>query len=160
MAEVRNFPNVIIVGAPKCGTTSLFNYLGQHKDISLSKVKEPHYLVNKKIGTKRLKSLVTNINDYQNLFDNKNYKYKLEASALYLFYADEFIQNAKKILTKDIKIIVCIRNPIDRAFSAYNHLKRYNIYENLSFEEALKKEKNRFETNHFISPAAKDNAYL
>ena len=52
LAEIKNLPNLIIIGAPKCGTTSLFNYLGQHNDIYLSKIKEPHFLVNKKIGTK------------------------------------------------------------------------------------------------------------
>ena len=156
MAEIKNLPNLIIIGAPKCGTTSLFNYLGQHNDIYLSKLKEPHFLVNKKIGRKRLNSLVTSLKDYHNLFDSQDiYKYKLEASALYLFYADEFVKNAKKILEKDIKIIICLRNPVERSYSAYNHLKRYNIHENLTFEDALKKEKNRFENDKFISPAAK-----
>ena len=156
MAEIKNLPNLIIIGAPKCGTTSLFNYLGQHNDIYLSKIKEPHFLVNKKIGISRLKSLITSLKDYHNLFDSEDiYKYKLEASALYLFYADEFVKNAKKVLEKDVKIIVCLRNPVERSYSAYNHLKRYNIYENLTFEDALKKEKNRFENDKFISPAAK-----
>ena len=88
--------------------------------------------------------------DYHNLFDSEDiYKYKLEASVPYLFYADEFIKNAKKVLEKDVKIIVCLRNPVERSYSAYNHLKRYNIYENLTFEDALKKEKNRFENDKF-----------
>ena len=139
MAEIKNLPNLIIIGAPKCGTTSLFNYLGQHNDIYLSKIKEPHFLVNKKIGRKRLKSLITSLKDYHNLFDSEDiYKYKLEASALYLFYADEFVKNAKKFLEKDVKIIVCLRNPVERSYSAYNHLKRYNIYENLLSHNDLK----------------------
>ena len=54
--------------------------------------------------------------DYHNLFDSEDiYKYKLEASALYLFYADEFVKNAKKVLEKDVKIIVCLRNPVERS---------------------------------------------
>ena len=94
--------------------------------------------------------------DYHNLFDSEDiYKYKLEASALYLFMQMSLSKNAKKFLKKDVKIIICLRNPVERSYSAYNHLKRYNIYENLTFEDALKKEKNRFENDKFISPAAK-----
>lgn len=38
-------PNVIIAGAPKCGTTSLFRYLADHPDVCSSKVKETRYLL-------------------------------------------------------------------------------------------------------------------
>ena len=38
-----NTPNFFILGAPKCGTTSLHNYLNQHPDIYMSYKKEPHY---------------------------------------------------------------------------------------------------------------------
>ena len=65
------------------------------------------------------------------------------------------LPSSSSLTEKDIKIIVCLRNPVERSYSAYNHLKRYNIYENLTFEDALKKEKNRFENDKFISPAAK-----
>ena len=156
MAEINKLPNLIIVGAPKCGTTSLFNYLGQHPNIILSKIKEPHFLVHEKIGITRLKSLITNYDEYKSLFEkNLNIKYKIEASALYLLYVDEFIKNAKKYLEEDVKIIVCVRNPVERAYSAYNHVKRYNVYEKLSFEEALRLESTRFESDLRISPAAK-----
>ncbi len=36
-------PNFFLVGAPKCGTTSLFHYLGQHPEIYISPTKEPNY---------------------------------------------------------------------------------------------------------------------
>ena len=36
-------PNLFILGAPKCGTTTLYNYLDQAQDIFNSNVKEPHY---------------------------------------------------------------------------------------------------------------------
>ena len=49
-----NFPNLLIVGAAKSGTTSLFNYLSQHPDIFMSSNKEPHFLINKEIGFGRI----------------------------------------------------------------------------------------------------------
>ena len=36
-------PNFFIIGAPKCGTTSLHNYLKSHSQITMSNPKEPHY---------------------------------------------------------------------------------------------------------------------
>ena len=41
MLEIR--PNFFIVGAPKCGTTSLDEYLRQHPNVFISRPKEPHY---------------------------------------------------------------------------------------------------------------------
>jgi len=38
-----NKPNLFIVGSPKCGTTSLVNYLTSHNDIFFSIPKEPHF---------------------------------------------------------------------------------------------------------------------
>ena len=43
MGESIRKPNFFIVGAPKCGTTSLQYYLQQHPDIFMSNYNEPHY---------------------------------------------------------------------------------------------------------------------
>src|SRR5450755_2638835 len=40
---IRRTPNFFLAGAPKAGTTSLFQYLGQHRDIYISPTKEPNY---------------------------------------------------------------------------------------------------------------------
>ena len=37
-------PNFLIVGAPRCGTTSTYHYLLQHPDVFLSTIKEPSFL--------------------------------------------------------------------------------------------------------------------
>ncbi len=39
--NLKIMPNLIIIGAQKCGTTSVHNYIAQHKDIFMSKIKEP-----------------------------------------------------------------------------------------------------------------------
>ena len=36
-------PNLFVIGAPKCGTTSILKYLDQHPEIFVSDIKEPHY---------------------------------------------------------------------------------------------------------------------
>ena len=42
-------PNLIIAGATKCGTTSIYKYLNQHPDISFCEPKEPNYFIKKSI---------------------------------------------------------------------------------------------------------------
>ncbi|MCZ6619934.1 MAG: sulfotransferase [Gammaproteobacteria bacterium] len=43
MSQYNITPNFFIVGAPRCGTTAMGNYLSDHRDICFSLPKEPHY---------------------------------------------------------------------------------------------------------------------
>ena len=149
-------PNLLIVGAAKSGTTSLHNYLNQHPDIFMSQHKEPHFLINDEIGFGRIPKGINKIEDYSNLFiDSENYKYRGESSAMYLQFPDITIKNIKRYLEKEVKIIIMLRNPIDRAFSAYHHVKRYNVDENLTFDEAIQKCEERYFENKKITPASR-----
>jgi len=56
-------PNFFIIGAPKCGTTSLATYLGMHPNVFMCSPKEPHYF-----STDINWQLVKNKNDYLKLF--------------------------------------------------------------------------------------------
>ena len=110
-----------IVGAPKAGTTSLYNYLNQHKDIVMSSVKEPNYFSKEELKSQKLyynsKNVVSEM-DYHNLFKTNDEKKKLgEASVSYLFYSK--VSNRIFKYNKASKIIILLRNPIDRAFSHY-----------------------------------------
>ena len=132
-------PNLFIVGAPKCGTTSLHYYLNQHPDIFLCKPKEPNYYNTDLIRTNRIKR-----EDYFALFDNDNAKYIGEATPLYLMSKDAPI-NIKKD-SPNAKIIIAIRKPSDLLFSAY-YQNKYNLIEEASsFEEAINGEEKRKKT--------------
>tara|TARA_B100000795_G_scaffold195831_1_gene149962 strand:- start:257 stop:1165 length:909 start_codon:yes stop_codon:yes gene_type:complete len=154
----NNLPNFLIVGAAKCGTSSLHKYLNQHPDVFMPsyneqgmKVKEPRFLI-KDLVKDRLHNGIWELKSYQNLFNNVvNEKAIGESTVLYLYYYNEAIKNIKKHLGDDVKIIIMLRNPADRAFSAYTHVSR-GIKEPLSFEEALKIEKNRLENNTALTP--------
>jgi len=154
----NNLPNFLIVGAAKCGTSSLHNYLNQHPDVFMPsyneqgmKVKEPRFLI-KDLVKDRLHNGVWYLKSYQALFNNVvNEKAIGESTVLYLYYYNEAIKNIKKYLGHDVKIIIMLRNPVDRAFSAYTHVSR-SIKEPLSFEEALKIEKNRLENDTTLTP--------
>ena len=158
MEEVKNFPNLLIVGAAKSGTTSLHNYLKQHPDFFMSDHKEPHFLINNEIGVKRIHKAVTTLSDYQEMFEGSSeYKYRGESSVMYLPFPDITIRNIKKYLNKDVKIIIMLRNPVERAFAGYLHNVRYNTSENLSFEEAIEKSEERYQKINDMTP---DTRYL
>ena len=154
----NKLPNFLIVGAAKCGTSSLHDYLNQHPDIFMPtftadglKVKEPRFLIKEKIQ-KRLQKGIWNYKDYKLLFQGVTDEIAIgEATVLYLYYHSEAIKNIKKYLGEDVKIIIMLRNPIDRAYSAYSFASR-TLQENQSFNEALINARPRFDNDETLSP--------
>ena len=145
-------PNFLIVGAAKSGTTSLFHYLRQHPEGYMPTFKEPQYLVCSKLKHRVFKS-VSSFSEYRELFSDVNHELAIgEASVFYLYYYTEAIKNIKKTLGEDVKIIIVLRNPVERAFSAYRHVSRNSLAEILSFENALKEESGRLDRNPSITP--------
>ena len=110
-----------IVGAAKSGTTSLYNYLFKHPEVCMSSIKEPNFFSNKLLNEQKMyyKDVkIDSIEKYHNLFDkHTNNKICGEASVSYLFY--EKIAKQIKKYNKNAKIIIMLRNPIERAFSHY-----------------------------------------
>lgn len=154
----HKLPNFLIVGAAKSGTSSLHQYLIQHPDIYMStknkdglSVKEPQFLIKEKVE-KRLHFGVWNWEEYLSIFNEvKQEKAIGEASVFYLYYYKEAIKNIRKKLGDDVKIIILLRNPIDRAYSAFLHVSR-GVKESLSFEEALEQEGERLEKDVTLTP--------
>ena len=70
---------------------------------------------------------------------------------MYLYYYEHAIDNIKKYLGENVKVIIMLRNPADRAFSAYTHVSR-SVKEQLSFEEALDIEHERLELDPTLTP--------
>ncbi len=147
-------PNFLIVGAAKAGTTSLYHYLEEHPEIFMSPLKEPKFITSnflkfpfRGIGDDEVeRKIIKDFNSYVTLFeDAKKEKAIGEASADNLYYFEQSPFFIKKFLG-DVKIIIILRNPIDRAFSAYTHLVR-DGREYLNFEEALQEEEKRKKEN-------------
>lgn len=156
---MRNkLPNFLIVGAAKSGTSSLHNYLNQHPQVFMPsynkegmKVKEPRFLI-KDLVEHRLHNGVWTFDEYQLLFNKVTDEKAIgESTVLYLYYFEEAIKNIKYRLDKNTRIIIMLRNPVDRAFSAYNHVAR-SVKEQLSFEEALEIEHERLELDPTLTP--------
>jgi hypothetical protein len=141
-------PNFLIVGAVKCGTTSLYYYLKQHPDVFMSKPKEPDFFFAQcfKIPTNGIgddcKTVVQNFDEYCGLFEHTVGKNAIgEASHTNLNYHQKTIPLIKQYLG-DPKIIIILRNPVERAFAAYAEL-TLEGREFLPFEEALRQEPKR-----------------
>ena len=146
-------PNFLIIGSAKAGTTSLHYYLNQHPEIYMTAVKEPRFFA---LEGKNLNfsgpdkdiinsTSVTTYEEYIALFEEVSSEKAIgETSPLYL-YSEKAIQRIHHYLP-DVKLIVILRNPIDRAFSCYTHLLREG-YESLSFADSLKAEEGRIHDN-------------
>jgi len=149
-------PNLLIVGAAKSGTTSLHNYLNQHPEVFMCNPKEPHFLINKEIGVERIPVGISNFQEYENLFEEgKHKKFRGESSVMYLMYPEIVIPKIKDLLGEDAKIIIMLRNPVERAYSGYQHVKRYNVKEELDFENALVNSEERYFTREDMTPASR-----
>jgi hypothetical protein len=126
-------PDFFIVGGQRCGTTSLYYYLNQHPLIFLPSIKELHYYSQNSIPS--YLSQITNKQDYLSLYNTSNSNFKGDASTSYLMDMEcpELIKNDYP----NSKIIICLRNPIERSYSAYLAQFRSNRT-NLDFDDIIK----------------------
>lgn len=146
-------PNFFIVGAPKAGTTSLYYYLSQHPDVFMSAIKEPHYFaypggIPAFTGPGDMHSqrvmVVTEWDAYLRLFDKATSQRAIgEASAMYLAYPEAATRIREAI--PDARIIIILRQPADRAYSSFQHMRRDGREPEENFERALELEATRIE---------------
>ena len=136
-----NKPNFFILGAAKCGTTSLYYSLKQHPSIFMSAVKEPSFFCE---GSQRVRNPIK----YFELFDSAGGETVIgEASHAYL--TDPSSARVLKGLFPDARFVVILRNPADRAFSLYHHMRRHGHEWITTFEKALQAEEQRFSSPRF-----------
>ena len=128
-------PNFFIVGAPKCGTTSLHEYLQRHPDIFMPFYKEPHFFGSDLQGS-RFQQFRDRPGRYLKLFGDASGERRIgESSPWYLVSRCA----AEEIHAYDpqAKIIIMLRNPVDMLYSMWSQF-RYSGNEQLeTFEEAL-----------------------
>jgi hypothetical protein len=125
MAKV---PNLFILGAQKCGTTSTYRFLVNQESISGPSLKEPNFLsfdrssndFGWKISNKFYRhNRIFSVEDYINLYSaaSDGFKFIVDGSASYLY--GNGTADAIKAISPDARLIVLLRNPIDRAFSEF-----------------------------------------
>ncbi len=140
-ARFRILPTFVILGGQRCGTSSLYKYLGQHPEIAPSLRKEIEYFTidygNGELWYRAhfplaLRRLISR------LFGRSLVTF--EATPDYLFdpRAPERLQR----LLPEARLIVLLREPVSRAFSHYHHMARLGL-DDLSFPDAIAAEESR-----------------
>ena len=130
-ATPGRLPDFIIIGAQRCGTSSLYSYLIQHPQIAPAARKELHYFdLNYAAGDEW----------YQAQFPSSSETLTGEGSPYYLFHPLAAERCASVV--PDAKLIVMVRDPVKRAYSHYHHEVRKGR-ETLTFEEAIDREPER-----------------
>jgi hypothetical protein len=138
-----------IAGAPKAGTTSLYYYLEEHPEIEMSSQKEPDYFSDIPLQEQGMyygKNRINTLDKYESLFAQKEGVIYGEGSVSYLFY-ENVAEDIKKY-NPNAKIIIMLRNPIDRAFSHYLMDYRLGLVSD-SFEDIINK-KSKYKNAHLF----------
>src|SRR5262245_16436607 len=113
-------PNFFIVGAAKAGTTSLHAYLSAHPQVFMPALKEPHYFADFELSPEfdNFMPVIRDQPAYQDLFRGSQGSTAVgEASPSYL--CDPAAAARIKAAIPDAKIVISLRNPVDRAYSHY-----------------------------------------
>lgn len=139
-AGYNSSPSFLVVGAQKAGTTLLYSYLSQHPQILRPAFKEVHYF-DRDENYKKGPSYYFKNFELPYRFNDKQITF--EASPDYLFFpkCPGRIYN----LIPDVKIIIILRDPIKRAYSAWNmhhflfkeHSRHQWLHDPRSFEDAV-----------------------
>jgi hypothetical protein len=131
------WPDLFLVGAAKAGTTSLYSELARHPAIYMSPMKEPHFFSRIEPAPRREAFFphLTDEDEYLALFRGAaNQELLGEASTSYLW--DRHAAERIKRVVPEARILIMLRDPVDRAYSQYWNDVREGI-EKRSFLDAL-----------------------
>lgn len=134
MTRQPPWPNLFVVGAAKAGTTSLWRYLGEHPEIFMAEMKEPHFFSRHRPA---LFPVVHDEASYLRLFSRARTRLRGEASPSYLW--SEPAAARIKAASPEAKIVIALRDPVERTYSIYWHQVRLGL-ERESFPAAIARE--------------------
>lgn len=123
-------PNLIIAGTVKGGTTSLYSYLSRHPEVCAASIKETCFFLPVRYG-----GLLPSLDTYFCLFRHcVKQRYLMEATPGYFEGGASLAKTLKQQLGTDLKIIVVLRDPVERLKSFFKYKKSMlEIEKNLSF---------------------------
>ena len=125
-----------MVGAPKCGTTSMYQYLRQHPDIFMHPGKEPNFFADE------LFDKDPPLEEYLNNFRNSDGEKIIGEASTWYLYSKEAAKRIK-LFDPKAKILIMLRNPVDMIYALHNQLV-YGGQENIKyFRTALDAESER-----------------
>lgn len=161
-----HLPDLFIIGAPKCGTTALYDTLKQHPQVYMSPVKEPFFfafegeppLFPGAAGAFFRRAAVWRPHEYAQLFAGvTNERVIGEASATYL--ASPLAARRIRQNLPSSRIVAILRQPAERAYSAYTFLRQVGFEPLRTFQEALAQEELRIKAGWISILNYKANSY-
>jgi len=141
-ARWRVLPHFVIIGAQKAGTTSLYNYLIAHPDVIAAARKEVHFFdVSYPRGERFYRSMFPTAVTLQRR-ERRTGRPAItgEASPYYMFHP--LVPSRMARMVPDTKLIVLLRDPVERAISHFKHEVRAGR-ETLTLTDALESESDR-----------------
>jgi Sulfotransferase family len=145
-------PNFLIIGAARSGTTALSHFLSQHPEVFFCSPKEPHFLAlaNQKLDFKgpgdddmMNNRAIVAPDKYFQLFEKSGSAKAIgEGSVSSLYYPQTAIANIRQYVPQ-AKMIVVLRNPIDRAYSSFMYMTARGYEPLTDFGKALDEEDSR-----------------
>jgi hypothetical protein len=135
-----NIPDFFIAGAPKCGTTALYEYLRGHPQVFMPRKKEPHFF-----GTDlQAPQFVRDPAEYAELFEDAQPGQRVGDGSVWTLYSSRAAAEIMAV-RPDAQFIVMLRNPVEMVYS-YHAQRLYNHSEDVAdFEAALRLEGERRE---------------
>lgn len=145
-------PDVIVIGAPRSGTTSLYRYLDEHPEVYMSPLKETRFFAHEGRSVDYEgpadahaynRDTVTDVATYRQLFEDRAPGQRTgEASPVYLYRGD---RAAKRIRhhVPDARLVAIFRNPVERAYSDFLNMVRLGWEPVHDFGRALAREEER-----------------
>jgi hypothetical protein len=139
-------PNFLIIGAPKAGTTSLYDYMREHPAIFMPELKEARFLAYQNQGGDRKRWPIQSMEEYEALFAPVTDEIAIgEATPHYLIYPH--VAARIHALLPEAKLIASLRNPVDRSYSVYQmNLRNQGTNSGVAYAEALASDHNLRET--------------
>lgn len=138
---MTKLPNFLCIGAQKAGTTTLHDILRGHPEIFLPEIKETHFFDIRE-------NFSQGVGWYEEFYRGSGeFPLAGDFTPEYLFF--EYVpERIRTVLGRDVKLIVILRNPVDRAYSHYWFSVRRGI-ETFPFEKAIALEHRRIRSGFY-----------
>jgi hypothetical protein len=143
-SDARRFPDFFIVGAPRCGTTFMYEYLRQHPDIFMPDTKEPNHFCTDLDSGSYLDSLsfLRDLDSYLALFQPALPNQSIGEASTWYLYSKAAAQNIARA-NPLARAIIMLRDPVEMLYSLHGR-RLYGGSEDLArFEDALDAEEDR-----------------
>lgn len=151
-AEFGVGPTFLVIGAARSGTTAITRFLGTHPDVFVTQPKEPHFFAfanapvrfagpgdDEKIN----RHIVSDPARYAALYrHSEELPHRGDGSVSTLYFHDRSIPTIERF-APGVKLVVLLRDPVERAYSSYLYLRSFGFERLRSFDEALAAEPER-----------------